>query len=211
MSSPSSRMSPAEEETRDEDGDYDAPSGACPAVPADGGWAGLVVAGTAFIVPATLSVAAAAWAYVRYGALPAVAGVLYGVKPVVIAIVIRALWGLGRSALKTWGLAALGLVAAVAVVSGVHELAVLVCAGLAVAVARGGSGRADAASRPSWPVGGRCLARRASRPRLRAAPRRRSGSGRCSWCSRRSARCSSGAGTCCWRFSGPTSSSACTG
>ena len=51
------------------------------------GWTGLLVAGLAFIVPATLIVTAAAWAYVRYGAVPEVAGLLYGVKPVMIAVV----------------------------------------------------------------------------------------------------------------------------
>src|SRR5689334_9829723 len=49
------------------------------------GWPGLVVAGACFILPAACIVAALAWAYVRWGALPAAAGVLAGVKPVVIA------------------------------------------------------------------------------------------------------------------------------
>ena len=65
------------------------------------GWPGLLVAGVAFIVPATLLVGLAAWAYVTYGALPAVSGVLYGVKPVVIAVVVQALWGLGQSAVRS--------------------------------------------------------------------------------------------------------------
>jgi len=81
-----------------------------------------LIAGAAFILPATLIVGAAAWAYVRYGALPAVAGVLYGVQPVVIAIVVQALWRLARSALKTRGMAVLALAATTAVVGGVHEL-----------------------------------------------------------------------------------------
>jgi chromate transporter len=63
------------------------------------GWPGLVVAGACFIVPATLLVGLAAWAYVAFGTLPAVTGILYGVKPVVIAVVAQALWvsGSGRS------------------------------------------------------------------------------------------------------------------
>jgi chromate transporter len=92
------------------------------------GWPGLLVAGTCFIVPATLLVGLAAWAYVTYGALPAVAGVLYGVKPVVIAIVAQALWGLGRSALKSVWLAVVAMLAATAVAAGVHELLVLATA-----------------------------------------------------------------------------------
>ena len=52
---------------------------------AHAGWAGLLVAGTCFILPASLIVTAIAWAYVRFGTLPAATGLLYGVKPVVIA------------------------------------------------------------------------------------------------------------------------------
>ncbi|MFZ5875224.1 MAG: chromate efflux transporter [Nitrospirota bacterium] len=98
------------------------------------GWPGLLVAGCAFILPATLIVAALAWAYVRFGALPQVAGVLYGVKPVVIAVVIQALWGLGRSAVTSYRLAALGLASATAILLGVHELAVLAAAAAAGAM-----------------------------------------------------------------------------
>jgi chromate transporter len=92
------------------------------------GWPGLLVAGGAFILPAALIVGALAWAYVRFGSLPEVAGGLYGVKPVVIAVVLQALWGLARSAVKSLPLLALGLAAATATVMGVHELAVLAAA-----------------------------------------------------------------------------------
>jgi chromate transporter len=51
---------------------------------------GLLVAGACFILPATLIVTAIAWAYERFGALPEVGGILYGVKPVVIALVVQA-------------------------------------------------------------------------------------------------------------------------
>ncbi len=64
------------------------------------GWRGLVVAGILFILPAAAIVVGLAYAYVRFGSTPAVDWVLYGVKPVVIAIVVGALWGLGRVALK---------------------------------------------------------------------------------------------------------------
>jgi chromate transporter len=106
------------------------------------GWPGLVVAGAAFILPAALMVGALAWACVRFGALPEVAAVLYGVKPVVIAVVIQALWSLGRSAVKSVGLAALGLAAVAATALGAHELAILAAAGAAGAlvVPRPGSG-----------------------------------------------------------------------
>jgi chromate transporter len=77
------------------------------------GWAGLVVAGVCFIIPALLIVLALAWAYVRFQHLPEVTWLLYGVKPVVIAIVVQALWGLGRTALKSKFLAVLSIVAMV--------------------------------------------------------------------------------------------------
>jgi chromate transporter len=98
---------------------------------ARGGWAGLVVAGTSFILPAAIITGAAGWAYVRYGTLPQVAGVMYGLKPVVIAIVAQALWILGRTASKRAVLVGIGLAAAVAFAAGLHELLVLALAGIA--------------------------------------------------------------------------------
>jgi chromate transporter len=99
------------------------------------GWKGLVVAGACFILPAALIVAAIAWAYVRWGALPEVGAVLYGVKPVIIAIVVAALWRLGKTAIKTWALGAIAALAVGATLLGVNELLVLVGAG-ALAAAR---------------------------------------------------------------------------
>jgi chromate transporter len=101
-----------------------------------GGWPGLVVAGVSFIVPAMLLVGAAAWAYVRYGSLPQVTGLLYGIKPVVIAVVVQALWGLGRSALKDATLALVGLLAVVGAAAGMHELLVLPLSAFAVVLLR---------------------------------------------------------------------------
>ena len=54
------------------------------------GWPGLVLGGICFITPAMLMVMGLAWAYVRYGGLPQFAALLYGVKPVVIAVVLQA-------------------------------------------------------------------------------------------------------------------------
>ena len=78
------------------------------------GWAGLVLGGACFILPAMVMVMALAWVYVRFGATPQVEWLLYGVKPVVIAIILQALWVLGRKATKgsltaLVGLGALGL------------------------------------------------------------------------------------------------------
>jgi chromate transporter len=98
------------------------------------GWAGLLVAGTCFILPAMLIVMVFAWAYVRFGTLPALAGVLYGVKPVIVAVVAQALWSLGRSALTTWPLRLVAGAALVLGLLGVNELLLLLAAGLAIGV-----------------------------------------------------------------------------
>jgi len=97
------------------------------------GVAGMVVAGVAFIMPASCIVGVCAWLYVRYGALPQAEGILYGVKPVVIAIIAQALVALCRKAARTRLLMALGVLGAVAVFLGLGELETLVLAGTAMA------------------------------------------------------------------------------
>lgn len=94
-----------------------------------GGPPGLIVAGVCFILPAVAIVTCLAWAYVEFGTVPQAAGLLAGVQPVVIAIVLQAVWRLGRTAVKTRALAALGAAATLAVLAGVHELVVLFGAG----------------------------------------------------------------------------------
>jgi chromate transporter len=100
------------------------------------GWPGLLVAGVCFILPATIIVWGLAWAYTRYGSLPEIQGPLYGVKPVIIAIIFQALLILGRSALKTRPLVIVGLAAVGLILGGVHELVVLFGVGAAVAAGR---------------------------------------------------------------------------
>ena len=94
------------------------------------GWAGLVIAGVSFILPASLIVTAIAWFYVRYGKLPEVGSVLYGLKPVIIAIVLQALWGLAKTAVKTKLLAIIGVVVLVLSFLHYNELVLLFAAGL---------------------------------------------------------------------------------
>jgi chromate transporter len=110
------------------------------------GWAGLLVAGSCFIFPAAVIVSGFAWAYVTYGSLPETARVLYGVKPVIIAIVLQAFWGLARTAVKTKLLSAIGFIATVSAFLRVNELLVLFAAGIVCAIAqmilaRGRSGK----------------------------------------------------------------------
>lgn len=113
-----------------------------------GGWAGLLVAGACFILPATLIVLAVAWAYVRFGSLPAAEALLYGIKPVIIAVVLQALWGLGRSAVKTRLLAAVGVAAVGASAVGLDELLVLAGAGVVMVLWRWGERAAGRGGEP---------------------------------------------------------------
>ena len=110
------------------------------------GWAGLLVAGACFILPAMAIVLACSWAYVRYGTLPQAQGILYGVKPVIIGVVVQALWALGRKAVKTWLLAAVAVAATALSFLGVNELLVLLGFGLLVMVVRGGIAKAKGAA-----------------------------------------------------------------
>lgn len=98
------------------------------------GWMGLLVAGISFICPAVLIVTGFAWAYVRYGSLPQVAGVLYGVKPVIIAVVLQALWSLGHTAIKSRFLAAVAIAGVGLTFLGIHELQVLLGGGVVVGI-----------------------------------------------------------------------------
>jgi chromate transporter len=93
------------------------------------GMRGLLVAGTCFIVPAVVLVAVLAWLYERYGTDPTVVDQRYGVIPVVIGIVVHALFGLARTALTSVLPAVIAAAALGAYLLGVHELLVLVAAG----------------------------------------------------------------------------------
>ncbi|MGQ0587387.1 MAG: chromate efflux transporter [Gammaproteobacteria bacterium] len=77
---------------------------------------GGIAAGVLFVLPSFFLLVALSWIYVRYGQVPAVAGVLYGLKPAVTAIVLYAAWRVGRRALHDpvlWGIAALAFTALV--------------------------------------------------------------------------------------------------
>lgn len=104
-----------------------------------GGKAGLIVAGTCFIFPASLIVAAIAWAYVRYGDTPQIDWLIYGIGPVVIAIIVQALVKLGRTAISQVSHALLGTAVLVLALNGTNELLLLMIGaltGLAMATRR---------------------------------------------------------------------------
>src|SRR5260370_34603409 len=106
-----------------------------------------------------LSVMALAWAYVRWGALPVATGVLYGVKPVIIAIVLQAMWGLARTAVRGPLLAGAFVVAAALALAGVHELLVLFgVGGVAALVAPRRRAVAGAVAALAWATPARVMA-----------------------------------------------------
>ena len=94
------------------------------------GLAGLIVAGACFILPAAFLVTVLAWAYLKFGAVPQVAGLLFGIKPIVVALVAQAVWNLGKTALRSVPLAALALVVALLAIAAVPALWLLIGAGL---------------------------------------------------------------------------------
>lgn len=96
------------------------------------GWRGLLVAGSCFILPAMLIVWALAAIYARYQTVPQVSWLLYGIKPVIIAIVIQAVWNLGKKVAKDVPTVIAGVVAIASYLAGVNEIVVLVLLGVAV-------------------------------------------------------------------------------
>ena len=94
------------------------------------GPAGLVAAGFGFIVPAAGITTVLAWCYVRFGALPSVEPVMDGVRPAVLVIILGAVWKLGRKAISHWRLGVIAACVAVAVWSGLGEVAAILLGGL---------------------------------------------------------------------------------
>jgi chromate transporter len=94
------------------------------------GWRGLIVAGLCFILPAAVIVGLLAWLYVQYGSTPQGNALLYGIKPVIIAIVLQALARLVPTAVKSIWLAVVGVAVFVLYLLGVNELVLLFGGGL---------------------------------------------------------------------------------
>jgi len=102
------------------------------------GWRGLIAAGGFFILPGMAAILAVAWAYVKYGSLPEVAWILYGVKPAVIAIIIQAVWSLSRRGMKGPLPIVVGLGVLALYLFGVDEIALLFAGAAVLLLARGG-------------------------------------------------------------------------
>jgi chromate transporter len=117
------------------------------------GWRGLVVAGVCFILPAALIVLVFAWTYARYGSTPGAQDLLYGIVPVVIAVIVQALWGLLKTAVKGPLTALVGVAALVLYLSGVPEIPLLAGGALVVVLARGVRRKWGAGTGASAPLG----------------------------------------------------------
>jgi chromate transporter len=89
------------------------------------GWLGLITAGGLFILPGAAAIMVVAWAYVKYGSLPQVGWVLYGVKPAVIAIIAQAIWSLAKTGIKKPILIIVGLGVLVLYLFGLNEILLL--------------------------------------------------------------------------------------
>lgn len=94
------------------------------------GWKGLIMAGASFIFPAVVITMVFAWLYKEYGQLPQVEPYIYGIKPAVIAIILGAVYKLGKKALKNVELGVLGALTLTACLLGAHEILALFGCGL---------------------------------------------------------------------------------
>jgi chromate transporter len=106
------------------------------------GWPGLVVGGLAFVAPSAVLVTALAWAYTRWGTVPEATALLAALRPAVLVVILDALLGFGRTAVRGPSTLGAALAATALGLGGVSEVA-LVFAALAIGlvVARGAPGR----------------------------------------------------------------------
>ncbi len=119
------------------------------------GLGGLLAGGIAFVLPGMVITLGLAWAYTRYGTTPAAEWLLYGIKPVIIPLIVLALWSLGRKAVTDRLTAAVGIAALALYFRGVNFVIVLLGGGLAVTLARR---RVNVRALVSFPLAGVGLA-----------------------------------------------------
>lgn len=105
---------------------------------------GLWIAGFAFILPAITIVLGLAWAYVRWGTTAAGEALLWGVHPLILAVVLQAIWGLRTAALRTRASIVIAAVVAAGAIAGFNELILLLGGGAALLAFRLGPGRTRA-------------------------------------------------------------------
>jgi chromate transporter len=96
-------------------------------------WGG-IVAGALFVLPSLAILIVLSWLYLAYGTVPAVAGLLYGIKPAIVAVVLAAAWRIGTRALKHPALWAISVAAFIALLFNVPFPAIVIAAGLMGAI-----------------------------------------------------------------------------
>lgn len=94
-----------------------------------GGFWGLILAGVCFLIPAVVITGIFAWIYVAFGDLPQIAPLFYGIKPAVLAVILGALWKLGKKAVKSYQLFLIGFGVAVLLLLGINEVIALLIGG----------------------------------------------------------------------------------
>lgn len=95
-----------------------------------GGLAGLIVAGASFIFPAAVITCGFAWLYTTYGSIPAVETFFFGIKPAVLAVILLAIYRLGKKALKGWKLGLIGAGVLIISLIKVSEITAILAGGL---------------------------------------------------------------------------------
>lgn len=95
-----------------------------------GGWLGLLVAGSCFILPAVLITTVFAWLYLTWGMLPAFTPILAGIKPGILVVILAALWRLGKKTFKNRKLIGIALFVIILVVMGTPEAIALISGGI---------------------------------------------------------------------------------
>ena len=100
------------------------------------GWKGLFVAGSCFILPAMTLVWILAAIYDRALTLPQIEGLLYGIKPFILLIIVKALWKLATKAVKDLTTAIAAIAVIIAFFVGVNEILLLLLAGIGVMIIR---------------------------------------------------------------------------
>jgi len=99
---------------------------------------GGIMAGVLFVLPSLVLLIVLSWIYMAYGSMPVVAGILYGIKPAIVAVVLAAAWRIGSRTLKNPTLMAIAALAflAIAVFAIPFPLIVLAAAVIGVIGAR---------------------------------------------------------------------------
>lgn len=95
-----------------------------------GGPLGLLIGGTAFILPAMAIVLLFAYIYVEFGDIPQVGSILYGMKPVIMVVILQALYRLGKSVIKNKLYFIIGIFTIGIYILGLGEIPLLFLAGL---------------------------------------------------------------------------------